>query len=88
MPVDRQCQLVGGHAAAIVDDSNQILATLLERDIDTRGAGIDRILDQFLDRRRRALDDFARGDAIDEDRGQQADRHRKSLRLLDARHEK
>jgi len=29
-------------------------------------SGVERILDQFLQRRRRTLDDLARGDAIDE----------------------
>ena len=44
-------------------------------DIDAGGAGIDRVLDQFLDHRRRPLDDFAGGDLVDEGVGKLADRH-------------
>ena len=36
--------------------------------------GVDRVFDQFLERRRRPLDHFARGDAVDERFGQAADR--------------
>src|SRR5260370_87354 len=38
-------------------------------------AGGDGVLDEFLDRRGRALDDFAGGDAVDQDRRQLADGH-------------
>ena len=73
--LDRQRQLVGSHAAAVIGDRDQRLAAILEGDLDAVGAGIDRVLDQFLDRRRRALDDLARGDAVDENGRQLADRH-------------
>ncbi len=68
MALDRERQLIWRHAGAVVGDRNQRLAALLEDNLDARGAGVDRVLDQFLDRRRRALDDLARGDAVDEDR--------------------
>ena len=41
-------------------------------DGDAMGAGIDRVLDQLLDRTRRTLDHLARGDAVDQGRGQAA----------------
>ena len=79
VPLDRQDQLFRGHATAIVRDRDQMLAAFLHAHIDARGSGIDRVLDQFLDRRRRPLDDFARGNAVDEDRRQKTDRHLPSL---------
>ncbi len=79
VPLDRQDQLFRGHAGAIVDDRDQGLAAFLQGDVDAPGAGVDRVLDQFLDRRSRPLDDFAGGDAVDEDRRQKTDRHLSSL---------
>ena len=38
-------------------------------------AGVERVLDQFLDRRRRPLDHFAGGDAVDEQGIEAADGH-------------
>jgi uncharacterized MAPEG superfamily protein len=66
VPLDRQRQFVGRHAAAIIGDRDQPLAAFLQRDVDARGAGIDRVLDQFFDCRSRALDDLARRDEVDE----------------------
>ena len=40
-----------------------------------RGAGVERVLDQFLDHARRALDHFAGGDAVDHGFGKLADGH-------------
>ena len=45
-----------------------------------RGAGVERVLDQLLDRRRRPLDHLAGGDAVDEQRIEAADWHGNSLR--------
>ena len=55
------------------------LAAVVQHDVDARRAGVDRVLDQFLHRRRRALDDLAGGDAVDQDRRQETDRHRPIL---------
>ena len=68
--LDRQRQFIRRHAGAVVDDRDQPLAAFLDGDVDARGPGIDRVLDQLLDRRCRALDDLARGDAVDENRRQ------------------
>src|SRR6185312_13666062 len=75
VPLDRQRQFVGRHAAAVVRDRNQRLAAVAQRDIDMGGAGVDGVLHQFLHRRGRTLDHFARGDAIDDDRRHLADGH-------------
>ena len=80
VPLDRQDQFFRGHAGAIVGDRDQCLAAFFQGDVDARGAGVDRVLDQLLDRRSRPLDDFAGSNAVDEDRRQQTDRHPPSLR--------
>ncbi len=46
---------------------------LAEPDRDVGRARVDRVFDQFLERRGRALDHFARGDAVDQGFGQAAD---------------
>ena len=61
----RQDRKVGSRAPI----SAKLVANLITR------AGVDRVLDQFLDGGGRALDHLARGDAIDQDRRQLADRH-------------
>ena len=47
----------------------------LDRDLDAFRPGVERVLDQFLDRRRRPLDHFARGDAVDDQRIETANWH-------------
>ena len=64
----------GRHAGAVVDDADEPASAALDRDLDRAGAGVDRVLDQFLHGRRRALDHLARGDAVDEDGIEAADR--------------
>ena len=76
MALDRERQLVGAHAAAVIGDRDQCLTAVAKRHLDAVGAGVDGVFDQFLDRRRRALDHLARGDAVDENGRQLADRHR------------
>jgi hypothetical protein len=61
------------HAAAVIGDRNQAPPTVAQYDVDARGAGVDGVLHQFLDGGSRALDDFARGDAVDERFGQDTD---------------
>ena len=43
-------------------------------DVDLRRAGVERVLEQLLQRRRRPLDDFAGGDLADQEIGQRPDR--------------
>ena len=79
--LDRELEVLGGHAGAVVDDADEPAAAALDRHLDRAGAGIDRVLDQFLHRRRRALDHFARRDAVDEDGIEAADGHQR-LRIV------
>ena len=50
-------------------------AAALGHDVDACRAGIERILDQFLDDARRPLDHFAGGDAVDDAGFELADGH-------------
>jgi hypothetical protein len=75
MALDRQRELVAVHADAVVADDHEALPALLQRHVDARRTGIDRILDQLFQRRGRTLDHLAGGDAIDEGFRQKANRH-------------
>jgi ribosome-associated protein len=52
-----------------------VLVIIAQLDIDARGAGIERVLDQLLDASRGPLDHLAGGDAIDQALGQTSDGH-------------
>jgi hypothetical protein len=75
MALHRQQQFLRGDTTAIVAYPDQAHAAVFKIDVDALRAGIDRVFDQFLDHRRRALDDFAGGDLIDEGVGKLADGH-------------
>ena len=63
---ERERQLRGRDAAAVVAHADQADAAVLDVDRDLPGAGVERVLDQLLDDGRRALDHLARGDLVDE----------------------
>ena len=65
VPLDREGQLVRGHAVAVVGDQDAGEAAAVSLDLDPGRAGVQRILDQFLDGAGRPLDHLASGDAID-----------------------
>ena len=65
-------QVVGRHPHAVVGDPDQVLAPPLDRQVDPRGPGVDRVLEQLLDDARRPLDDLARRDLVDDRRRQLA----------------
>ncbi len=73
--LDREREIVARHAGAIVGDANEPAAAAVGHDLDLARAGVQRILDQLLHDARRALDHFARGDAVDDAFGQLADGH-------------
>src|SRR6185437_5860685 len=75
MPLDRERQLLARHAVAVIAHDDQALPAIAQHHLDARGAGIDGVLNQFLDGGCRALDHFAGGDAIDEDWRQLTDGH-------------
>ncbi len=49
MAGNRQGKFFRGNPMSVVDDANQLVAALSYGDIDSRRAGIDGVLDQFLD---------------------------------------
>mgnify|MGYP002476262370 CR=1 FL=1 len=60
-----QRKLDSRNAAAVIDDPHHLQSALDDRNVDPRGAGVDRVLHQLLDDARRPLDDLAGGDAVD-----------------------
>ena len=85
MAFDRQIELVALHALAIIADADQAAAAVTKCDIDLAGACIEGILGQFLDDARRALDHFARSDAVGDPFRKSANLHSPSLVLYQAR---
>ena len=53
-------------AAAVIAHAYQTDAATLDVDLDALGAGVEAVLDEFLDDGGRALDHFAGGDLVDE----------------------
>src|SRR3569833_1485857 len=66
MALDRECEIGRGHAAAIIRYGDLSPAAAIGEDVDPAGAGIDRVLDQFLDHARGTFDHLAGGDAVDD----------------------
>ena len=76
MALDREREVGGAHAAAVVGDADQREpAAAVTTSISPR-AGVDRVLDQLLDHARRPLDHLAGGDAVDGLGAELADGHR------------
>jgi hypothetical protein len=75
VPLDRQRQVAGGHAGAIIGDPDQPPPAPVGHDLDPLGAGIERVLEQLLDHAGRPLHHLAGGDAVDDAFGKLADRH-------------
>ena len=78
MALDREREVVARHAGAVVGDADQPPAAAVGHDLDARRAGVERVLDQFLDHARRPLDHLAGGDAVDDAFGELADGHRRN----------
>ena len=75
MALDRQREIGGVHAGAVVGDADQPAAAVLDGDVDAARAGVERVLDKLLHGGRRALDHLAGGDAVDENGIEAADGH-------------
>ena len=80
MARERERQLRGWNSAAVVAHAYQTDAAVLDVDRELPRTGIERVLDQFLDDRRRALDHLARGDLVDERAFEYPDGHGMALR--------
>ena len=65
VPFDGKGEIGFVQPMPVVDDPDEPSPAGLDRDLDRFRASVERVLDQFLDRRRRPLDHLARGDAVD-----------------------
>jgi len=65
--VARECQpqFVAGDARAVVGNLDRAQTAAADGDRNARCAGVEGVLDQFLDDRYGTFDDFARGDLSD-----------------------
>ena len=72
MAFQRDEQIVGRHATAIIFDDDPFQAPRFDGDRNTASASVQSILDQFLDGGRRALDHFAHRDPVHDIRWQLA----------------
>ena len=70
MACDRERQLLGSHSASVVADSDQLASASGDRDLNTSGAGINAVLEQFFHDRCGSFNHFAGGDLIDQVRWQ------------------
>src|SRR5690554_4580579 len=70
---DGQQELLGLDAAAVIGDANQLAAAAGDLDVDSRCAGVERVLQQLFDDAGRTLDHLARGDLVDNARRESLD---------------
>jgi len=75
VPFDAEREIGFVQPMPVIDDPDEPAAAGLDRDLDRFRAGVERVLDQFLDRRRRPLDHLARCDAVDGQGIETANRH-------------
>ena len=75
MAFDGEDQFVPRHAAAVVGDRDQLPAAVDHHPVDAPRAGVDGVLDQFLDGGGRALDHLPRRNAVDEIGRKKTDGH-------------
>ena len=75
MALDREREIARVHAGAVVGDADEGEAASRRDDFDLASAGVDGVLDEFLDDARRPLDDLAGSDAVDRLRCELADSH-------------
>ena len=80
--LEGQHGVVAHHAAAVVDHLDQLAASGLNVHANAAGTGIERVLQQLLRHRRRALDHLARGDLVGYIFGENVDATHRVLRYM------
>ena len=75
MPLHGQGQVARIHPMTVVGNGDLCFSAACNANGNRIGAGVERILDQFLDDGRWALDDFPSSNSIDRSLRQPADRH-------------
>ena len=73
MPLQRQQAVLGRHPAPVVRHRDELAPGAPHRDLDAGRAGVQAVLDQLLDDRRRALDDLPGRDLVDDGVGEALD---------------
>ncbi len=63
---DREEQVVGMNAFAVIDHADEVGTAIHDVDFDTGGEGVDTVIEEFLDRAGGAFDHFASGNFIDD----------------------
>ena len=79
MAFEGQQGIVAVHALAVVGDADEAAAAGLDFDANAVGAGVQGILQQFLDHGGRAIDNLAGGDLVGNLVGENADAAHKVL---------
>ena len=69
---ERQKSVITEHPGPVVVNADETLASPIEFNTEVGGAGIERVFQQFLDDRRRALNDFTGGNLIGNSIGKDA----------------
>ena len=85
VPRQRNPDLVRLDADAVIAHPDQTASAAFEFHLDAARSGIQRVLDQLLDHRCRALDHLAGGDLTDECVGQDLNGHRRTSRIAHSR---
>ena len=67
------------HAEPVIDNANEIAPARCNDDFDVARFRINRIFNEFFDRRGRPFDDFPRRDAVDQNRIKFANGHQHLL---------
>ena len=67
------------HAVAVVGDADELAAAGFDFDADARGAGVERVFEEFFDHGGRAVDDLAGGDLVGDLVGENADAAHESI---------
>ena len=73
VPFERQQRIIAHHAAAIIGNAYELASSALHADHDAGGAGVEGILQQLFDHRRRPVNYFAGRDLIGHLVGQYVD---------------
>ena len=73
MALEGEESVVADHAVAVVGDADELAAAAFDLDADARGAGVEGVFEEFLDDGGGAFDDFAGGDLVRHEVGEDAD---------------
>ena len=73
MALEGEESVVADHAVAVVGDADELAASGFDLDADAGGSGVERVFEELFDDGGGALDDFAGGDLVGHEVGEDAD---------------